>query len=378
MATSSYSELGTTALSHALDTATEAALVDLLPTLAAIARAMEDEFDPRRFLEEFSANLNPLVPHDRLAIVYLEDGGHTFSVFAEHAAPGLLPKVEHYTTDFRRESRFRVADSPLRSVLGGEAMRVDDFSTHACGVGARPAGDGQWAALQAGLLVPMESGGRQIGAILAASLTARAYHETHLPLLRQVARLIGPLIEHIVLLHRERRRRKRLEALAGLPRVFGASLNVKDIFECCLAEVVRPVLDFDFMGAGLFGPGGRDLEWLGTTDDDPGGPRSIPLDHLSFGARLEAGEILLYQDCRVELDPTRPGDRLIIERGGRSILGVPLRFGEQVGGALGFGKCHPDCYDDADVEIATGIAAQVVLAIQHQRLAEEQRRLAVA
>jgi transcriptional regulator with GAF, ATPase, and Fis domain len=378
MAIISHPESGTATLSHSPDTAAGTALTELLPSLAAIARAMEDEFDPRRFLQEFSANLNPLVPHDRLAVVYLEDAGHTFSVFAEHAAPGLLPKVEYYTTDFRRESRLLVADSPLRSVLRGEAMRVDDFSTHACGVGARPAGDGEPGVLQAGLLVPLENGGRLIGAILAASLTAQAYHETHLALLRQVARLIGPLIEHIVLLHRERRRRWRLEALAALPRAFGASLNVKDIFECCLAEVVRPVLDFDFMGAGLFGPGGRDLEWFSTMEDDPGRPRSIPMDHLSFGARLEAGDILLYRDVRLELDPTRPGDRLIIEQGGRSILGVPLRFGERVGGALGFGKCHPSWYDEADVEIATGIAAQVVLAIQHQRLAEEQRRLAMA
>ncbi|MBI2560919.1 MAG: sigma-54-dependent Fis family transcriptional regulator, partial [candidate division NC10 bacterium] len=55
---------------------------------------------------------------------------------------------------------------------------------------------------------------------------------------------------------------------------------------------------------------------------------------------------------------------------------VPLRFGEQVGGGLYFGKCHPYWCDSLDVELANGIAAQVVLAIQHQRLAEEQHRLA--
>jgi transcriptional regulator with GAF, ATPase, and Fis domain len=69
---------------------------------------------------------------------------------------------------------------------------------------------------------------------------------------------------------------------------------------------------------------------------------------------------------------------MILERGGRSTLCVPLRFGEKVGGALAFGKRQPDWYDTADVEVAAGIAAQVVLAIQHQRLAEEERRVAVA
>jgi transcriptional regulator with GAF, ATPase, and Fis domain len=49
-----------------------------------------------------------------------------------------------------------------------------------------------------------------------------------------------------------------------------------------------------------------------------------------------------------------------------------------VGGVLAFGKRQPEWHDAADVEVATGIAAQVVLAIQNQRLAEEQRRAAVA
>ena len=355
------------------------ALVELLPSLAAIARAMEEEFDPRRFLDAFCTQLQPLVPHDRVSIVYLDDDRRTFSIFAEHAGPGLLPKAEHYTTDFRRESRFRVADSPLRQVLTGEAMRVDDLSVHPCGSGGRTS-DGRPASLRAGILVPLESGGRQVGAILAARLTSQPYTETHLAMLRQISRLIGPLIEHVVLLHRERRRRGRLEALAGLPQVFGTSLNLKDVFECCLAEAVRPILDFDFMGAGLFGPDGRVMEWLATADNDPTRPApiSLPIKQFSFAARVTASEVILYRDVRTELDPAFPGDRMVIGRGGRSMLCVPLRFGGNVGGALAFGKRQPDWYDAADVEVATGIAAQVVLAIQHQRLAEEQRRAAVA
>ena len=72
--------------------ASGAALAELLPSLAAVARAMEQEFHPRRFLDAFSTQLQPLVPHDRVAIVYLEDERRTFSIFAEHAGPGLLPK----------------------------------------------------------------------------------------------------------------------------------------------------------------------------------------------------------------------------------------------------------------------------------------------
>jgi transcriptional regulator with GAF, ATPase, and Fis domain len=190
-----------------------------------------------------------------------------------------------------------------------------------------------------------------------------------------VTRLIGPLIEHIVLLHRERKRRRRLEALASLARVFGVGLIAKVIF-ARLVEAVRPVVDFDFMGTGLFSPVGQDLELLVTADDDPShaepGPR--PLDHFSSAAKIEAGETVLHRDVRVELDRVRPGGRMIIESGGCSNLCVPIWFDEQVRGFLGFGKRKPNWYDQLDVEIATGIAAQVALAVEHQRLAEERAR----
>jgi transcriptional regulator with GAF, ATPase, and Fis domain len=57
-------------------------------------------------------------------------------------------------------------------------------------------------------------------------------------------------------------------------------------------------------------------------------------------------------------------------------LWVPMHFGDEVGGTLFFGKHEPRWYDGVDVEVATAVASQMVLGIQHQRLAEEQRRLA--
>ena len=89
---------------------------DLLVCLAAIGRALEGEFDPRAFLDDLSAKLRPLVPHDRLSIGYLADDRRTFLVFAEHGAPGFLPETDRYTTDLEPPARFPFADSPLAEV----------------------------------------------------------------------------------------------------------------------------------------------------------------------------------------------------------------------------------------------------------------------
>ncbi len=347
---------------------------DLLVSLTAIGRAMEEEFDPRRFLAKFSARLQGLIPHDRLVIDHVDENGRTFTVFAEHAPPGLLLHEEHYTTAFEPQARYVVADWSIRHVFAGEAVLVHDIATDPRFATLNP--DERRlveAGIRSGVGVPLQSGDRIIGALAATSLTPHLYNQTHVATARQVADLIAPFIQSTVLLHRERQRRRRLGALGSLTQVLGTSLDARDVFGH-LATAVKPILDFDVMGALLISSSGRDLELLARAGppDIKGHPERIPLEDYSFSRRVIAGEAVVIQDAAVELDPSIPGDRRIIDVGGRSCMVVPLRFGEQVGGGLYFGKRRPYWYDALDVELATGLAAQVVLAVQHQRLAAEQ------
>jgi transcriptional regulator with GAF, ATPase, and Fis domain len=348
-------------------------LADLLASLTAIGHSIQDVFDPQRFLANFSTQVQRFVPHDRLMIAHLEEG-ETLSVFAEHVLRGPLLHEGRYTIAFDPGGRYTPAELALTPVLAGETILVTDFQNDPRF--AQPGSDLSMAlkiGLRSRAAVPLQSGGRIIGALLAESFTPDTYTETHVSSAQQIADLIAPFIENIVLLHWEQRRRGRLAALTGLACVFSASLDLKKNFDQ-LAEAVRPHLDFDVMGMTLLGASGRDLELVGHVDDnspDPV-PSRIPLDHLSFAATIEAGEPVLIRDAQTELDASRPGDRAIREKGGRSCLGVPLRFCEEVGGLLFFIKRRPSWYVSADVEIAAGIAAQLVVAIQHERLAEEQ------
>jgi len=87
---------------------------------------------------------------------------------------------------------------------------------------------------------------------------------------------------------------------------------------------------------------------------------------------------VLLGDARRELDQSFPGDRAALERGVRSVIVAPLVFGDTLGGVLAFAKHDPDWFDEGDAEVVSGIAAQVVVALQHQRLSEEQQRVAAA
>ncbi len=355
--------------------AAAAPFTDLLGSLCASAGAEHERLDPTRILDEFSARLAPVVPHDRLVVDVLEEDGRAFTVFAERVGRGPRLHETHYTAELGRE-RYLVADWAMRPAFAGETMIVADLATDPRFRDANPF-ERQLVetGMRSALVAPLRSGGGVIGALVATSLTPGVYTDAHAATLRQVSELIGPLVDNAVLLERERRRRRRLRAVQALTPVLGLSLDVRDVF-ARLADGVRPILDFDVMGAGVISSTGRDIEIVAEVNDRATGSTRIPLADFSFASRVEAGEVVIVRDAPAELSPKCPGDRMIIDNGGRACMTVPLRLGDVMGGALYFGKRKPDWFDASDVEVAEAIAAQVTLVIQHQRLADEQRRLA--
>jgi Nif-specific regulatory protein len=347
---------------------------DVLVCLAAIARALHGEFQPRAFLDDFSTALQPFIPHDRLGLGYLSDDRRTFSVFAEHGGPGFLPPTDRYTTDLRGATRFPVADSPLALVFNGEILRVADLPTDPrfadCAVERRSTG------LRSAMFVPLVSGSRVIGKLSAASRVPAVYDDVHVERLRSVGRMIGPFIEVIALLHHDRRRRHRMEVLAGITKMLGTTLDLREIL-APLGEAVRPAIAFDAMGVIIIDTSSEQWAFFGTTGEPPPpGIERIPAREFSYGPALIAGRTVAFEETSREVNPAFAGDRLLLTAGLETCLWVPMHFGDEVGGTLFFGKHEPRAYDSVDVEVARVVADRVVLGIQHQRLAEEQRRLA--
>jgi transcriptional regulator with GAF, ATPase, and Fis domain len=351
-------------------TAIDSDLASVYTSIATLARSMRDESDTRRFIECVSSHVRRVIPHDRLVLACLEDGGHTLSVFGQHAAGAPARHEGNHAIPSDPGRRYPRAEIGHASLFAGqpELMRdcqADPRSASQCAV---------VAGLRAWLALPLYGAEHVSGALIIGSATPDVYTEAHLEMGQRIAELIGPLVEAVALLHTERHRRRRLAVLPEVARVVGTSLNVSDIFDQ-LGDAVRPVLDFDVMLARLIGSSGA-FEGRGfRMSDQPDEHLADRPEDYSFGSRLLAGEPALICDAHAELDPEFRGDRKLVERAS-SIMAVPLLFGERVGGVLCFAKRQAHWFDEGDVEVAAGIAVHVVVAIQHQRLAEEQRRLA--
>jgi transcriptional regulator with GAF, ATPase, and Fis domain len=350
---------------------------DLLACVAAFERSVDESFDPARSLAEFSALTQCLAPHDYMLIALGEDDGQTCTLFAEYAVRGSVRgDNRRYTTGFERGHRVAIESCALAPVFRGEAQLIADMATDG-GLGEAVASQLRLdeAELRARLAVPLIAGGHVSGALVVMSLVPGIYTETHASSCRQLADLIGPFVETVVMLHRERRRRERLAAAIGLAPILGASLKVGDVLER-LGEAVRPLIDFDVMGLAVRAADGQAFERIGLIGAPPSDyPGTPTIEDYSVLERVSRGEVILVRDAQRELDPRRPGDRYLIEKGDRSLLGVPLVFGEQVGGGLFFVTPREHWYDESDVEVGSAIAAALVLAVQHQRLAEHQQRL---
>src|SRR5256886_13117781 len=135
---------------------------------------------------------------------------------------------------------------------------------------------------------------RVIGALIVGNTVPDVYTEGDFAVGRQIADVIGPVIENIVLLHTERRRRQRLRVVPEVARVLGTSLNVAEIFDR-LAAAVRPVLDFDLMATYLLESDGMQ-RWLLLAEGPPVRGDERFQDFSVPGPPL-AGEPGLMREC---------------------------------------------------------------------------------
>src|SRR5207253_63071 len=178
---------------------TEVDLGGIVGAVASRARAMTPEFDPGGFLEGLSGQLQGLIPHDRMTVLYLDEGGRTVSVFAEHAAGDAPRRDARYTLSLARASRYRIAEVVSSCVFAGQAEFVRDAQSDARCMTAVP-GVPQ-VGLRGWIALPVMGVERVIGALIVGSMVPDVYTEAHLAIGRQIADVIGPVIESVVLVH---------------------------------------------------------------------------------------------------------------------------------------------------------------------------------
>jgi len=353
---------------------------DPLPaSLSELLRVMQSSLEPAALLEAFSDAVREAVPHDRMVITMLDEARHTGTIFAEHAPRGSAIREPEYARALDAQGRFAVDELATRGVFGGEPLRIGDLQTEPRWRELAPAEQrSREAGARAVLGVPLVGPSGVVGALYACSARPGAFSTEQLEQLVHACALIAPALHNAHLVQAERARRARLAELGQLNREIGASLDLRSVFER-LAHRVRPLLDCDVMGLLTLDRERNEWERLARVDLDqqPGAMPRMPVDGFSFAHRSLAGEVVVLSDTLSELDTALPGDQQIIANGARAGLIVPLQFGAAVEGIVYFAKRRPHWFGAQQIELGLQIAAQLVLALQLQKLAEDQRAIAL-
>jgi transcriptional regulator with GAF, ATPase, and Fis domain len=166
----------------------------------------------------------------------------------------------------------------------------------------------------------------------------------------------------------EQQRLERVDRLADMLPVLSSALDVRELFDH-LSAVVRRVLPHDLAVVGLLEDGGRKVRLHALT----GVPDLVLPETIDnpYPEAFDGGWGFAIHRHLLEHPYER--SRETVRWGARSSVRVPILMEGQVGGVLNLSSFSPDAFSDADVPIAERIADAVMLAISHQRLADEAR-----
>jgi phosphoserine phosphatase RsbU/P len=167
---------------------------------------------------------------------------------------------------------------------------------------------------------------------------------------------------------------KRLHRIEAVTHSDLARLDVEDLLTE-LVDRVCEVLTVDTAVVLLLAPGGDDLVATAACGID---------EEVHQGVRIPIGKGFAGRVARErrpvileEVTPANVVNPLLLEKGIRSLLGVPLVVGEEVLGVLHVGTLTPRRFTDEDVDLLQLVADRVALAVR-SRLSQDERSAAAA
>ncbi|MBI3160334.1 MAG: GAF domain-containing protein [Chloroflexi bacterium] len=247
-------------------------------------------------------------------------------------------------------------------------MLVEDTEQRARALGAKAVGKMALSWLG----VPLISSGEVIGVMTVQDTENEGrFDEDDLRLMSTLAGQIAGLINSVNLLEVTRKRALQLQTASEIARDTSGTLEVDEL----LAKAVNLIRDrFDFYHASVFllddtgenavvnestGEAGRQMKE--SRHSLKVGSKSI------IGYVTSIGEPLVVND--VTADPTHRFNPLLPDT--RAELGMPLKVGERVLGALDVQSTRPFAFHPDDIEILRILADQLAVAVSNAQLFSE-------
>jgi signal transduction histidine kinase/GAF domain-containing protein len=310
----------------------------------------------------------------------LEEDGETISQVAVSAAD---PQKE----DVLREMRMlypptMTSPQPAAQALrAGEPVLFPDFDAESLATTVR---DERHLELirqldpRAAIAVPLIAHGHTIGVLtLATSESERLYGDAEIALAKGLAGRAALAVENAILFAREREARaeaeeaaERLRRLEAISEAALAHLDLDRLLEDLL-ERVRIVMRADTAVVLLLDGSGEELvaRWSRGLEEEVEAGVRIPVGR-GFAGRVAAERRPVFVPDVERAELVNP---LLVEKGLKSLLGVPLVVEGGTRGVLHVGSLTPRVFTKDDERTLQLLGDRVALAIEQSRLYESER-----
>jgi signal transduction histidine kinase len=164
-----------------------------------------------------------------------------------------------------------------------------------------------------------------------------------------------------------------LKAINRIGTLLSSTLDTAGLFKI-LARETKKVLPWDGFFIATTGESSESIDIVFmTAEGSEIAHRNIPRDAGLTGKAIATGELIHYERGNGTIAPD-PDDTMQGQKRPRSILVAPMKFGEQVIGALSVQSLHGDIYRPSHTQLLQTIAAQAAIAIRNAQLFESEQR----
>ncbi len=248
----------------------------------------------------------------------------------------------------------------------GESILLKDYTAHPKAIQSLVE-----VGVRAFIGVPVVAGDVRLGALGLFSLDpARIFGKRDLALAGSIGRQAGVAIQNARLFEAEHRRVAALTALHETALNLNAQLDLKILLRT-IVDRARQLLDAGTGTLYLLDAESQTIELV--VDNDPNS--TLPGTRLKLGEGLSGRVAQTGEPMHVEDYPNWPGKTEAYRTlSFRSLLGVPVKWQEQVIGVITVSDARAYRFGPAEVEIVSLFADQAAAAISNARLFEESQR----
>ncbi|MFO7169452.1 MAG: GAF domain-containing protein [Chloroflexota bacterium] len=229
--------------------------------------------------------------------------------------------------------------------------------------------------------VPLQLGQDAVGAIALQSYTPNAFSAADHDLLQRIGPVVAVALENVALIRHQRElsdqltarvaaRTEELAALSAIAVEMVLQQPLPELLDRALARIL-PLLDVKAGNVRLYDRDRGTLVLLaqrGLPPDDPRAIPEIPVEGSHFGTIVrENRPLVIERDLRRHALRQTPSPF-------ESLLGIPLKIGDQMIGSMALLDVRPRAFDPQEIDLAQLIGNQIAIAIANARLLEQRER----